>query len=111
MNQHLRAVEMSQQSRQQPASSSSNNPESAHEPKGTVGRPRKDHGVPSETGTDPLWWNAQPVGKITSQLSNMGWRKPHFEYFTPKWEPLKRLTKTLFKRIVFLIRRTRLLIN
>ena len=60
--QHLRAVEMSQQSRQQPAPHSSNNPEPAHEPKGTVGRPRKDHGVPTETRTDPLWWNAQPVG-------------------------------------------------
>ena len=93
MNQHLRAVEMPQQSRQQPASSSSNYPESAHEPKGTVGRPRKDHGVPTETRTDPLWWNAQPVGKITSQLSNMGWRKHHFEYFTQKGEPPKRLTK------------------
>ena len=72
--QHLRAVEMSQQSRQQPVSSSSNNPESAHEPKGPVGRPRKDHGVPTETRKDPLWWNAQPIGLITTQLSNMGWR-------------------------------------
>ena len=91
--QHLRAVEMSQQSRQQPASSSSNNPEPTHEPKGKVGRPRNDHGVPTETRTDPLWWNAQSVGRIITQFSNMGWRSPHFEYFTQKREPLKRLTK------------------
>ena len=39
LQQHLRAVEMSQQSRKQHAASSSNNdPESSHEPKGPVGR-------------------------------------------------------------------------
>ena len=48
LNQHLQSIEMSQKSRQQPASSSKN-PESAHEPKGPVGRPRKDQGVPTET--------------------------------------------------------------
>ena len=93
MNQHWRAVEMSQQSKQQPAPSSSNDPESAHEPKGSVGRPRKDHEVPTETRTYPLWWNAQPVGKITSQLFNMGWRKHDFEHFTQKGDLPKRLTK------------------
>ena len=92
LNQHLRSVEMSQQSRQAPASSSSNNPESAHEPKGPVGRPR-NHGVSTETRTDPLWWQSQPVGFITTQLSNMGWRKPHFQHFTQKGEPAKRLAK------------------
>ena len=45
---HLQSLEMSQKSKQKPASSS-NNPESAHEPKGPVGRPRKDQGVPTET--------------------------------------------------------------
>ena len=64
MNQHLRALEMSQQSRQQPASSSGSSTESAHERKGTAGRRRNDHGVPTETRTDPLWWNVQAVGRI-----------------------------------------------
>ena len=72
---------MSQQSRQQPAPSS-NNPESAHEPKGPVGLPRKDHGVPTETRKYTLWWSAQPVGMITTQLSNTGWGEPHFQHFT-----------------------------
>ena len=37
LEQHLRSVEMSQQSRQAPAySSSGNNPEPTHEPKGSV---------------------------------------------------------------------------
>ena len=49
LQQHLRAVEMPQQSRQPPASGSSNDPESSHEPKGFVGRPRNNHGVPTET--------------------------------------------------------------
>ena len=52
----------------------------------SVNRLRKDQKI-------PLWWNAQQVGRITTQLSNMGWRTPHFEYFTQKGEPLKRLTK------------------
>ena len=79
LDQHLRAVEMSQQSRQAPASSpSSNAPESAHEPKGPVGRRKNEHGVPTETRTDPLWWQAQPLEFIRTQLSNRGWRSPHF---------------------------------
>ena len=93
LNQHLRSVEMSQQSRQAPASSSSSNPEPAHEPKGKAGRPRNDHGVPTETRTDPLWWESRTVGFITTQLSNMGWRKHHFHHFTQKGEPARRLTK------------------
>ena len=48
LQQHLRAVETSQQSRQAPASSANNDPESSHEPKGPVGRPRDDLGVPTE---------------------------------------------------------------
>ena len=71
---------MSQRPRQQ-HTSSSNNLESAHERKGAAGRPR-NHGVPTETGTDPLWWNSQPTGFITTQLSNMEWRAPHFAHFT-----------------------------
>ena len=76
LTQHLQSVEMSQKSRQQPATSS-DNPESAHEPKGPAGRPR-DHGVPTETRTDPLWWESRTTGFIITQLSNRGWRKPHF---------------------------------
>ena len=60
LNQHLQSVEMSQRSRQQHAPSS-NNPEPAHEPKGAAARPR-NHGVPTETRKDPLWWNPQPTG-------------------------------------------------
>ena len=102
-NQHLRSVEMSQQSRQAPTSSSSNSPEPAHEPKGKVGRPRNDHGVSTETRKDPLWWQSQPVGFITTQISNMGWRKPHFTFY-PKKRPRQTINKrTLFKRIVFLL--------
>ena len=111
LNQHLRSVEMSQQSRQAPASSSSNNPESAHEPKGRAGRPRNDHGVPPETRTDPLWWQSQPVGFIQIQLSSRGWGTPHFQHFTQKGEPAKRLTKSHYFKIVCLIGRTWLLIN
>ena len=83
---------MSQKSRQQPATSS-NNLESAHEPKGPVGRPRNDHGVPTETRKDPLWRDSRPTGYIITQLSNMGQRKPHFEHFTQKEEPAKRLSR------------------
>ena len=70
-----------------------NNPDSSHEPKGPVGRPRNDHGVPTETRTDPSWWQSQPLGMIQTQLSNRGWRKPHFKHFTQKGTPAKRLTK------------------
>ena len=59
LQQHLRAVETSEQSRrQEPASSSSNNdPESSHEPNGPVGRPRNEHGVPTESRKDPFIGN------------------------------------------------------
>ena len=90
--QHLRSVEMSQQSRQAP-STSSNNPESSHEPKGPVGRLRNDHGVPTETRKGTLWWESRTTGCITTQLSNMGWRKHRFEHFTQKGEPVKLLTE------------------
>ena len=104
LNQHLRSVEMSQQSRQAPTPSSSNNPESAHEQKGPVGRPRNDHGVSTETRKDPLWWNAQPVGFTTTQLSNMGWRKSHFQHVTQKGDPAKRLTKEHYSNeLLFLL--------
>ena len=94
MNQHLRSVEMTQQSRQAPTSSSpSNNPESTNEPRGPVGRPRNNHGVPAETRKDTLWWESRAVGFITTQLSNRGWRKPHFQHFIQKGELAKRLTK------------------
>ena len=82
LNQHLRSVEMSQQSRQAPTSI--NNPESSHEPKGNAGRPRNVHGVSTETLKDPLWWSAQPAGFIQTQLSNMGWGTPRFQHFSKK---------------------------
>ena len=84
MNKHLRAVEMSQQSRQPPASAPSNDPESSHEPKGHVVRPRNDHGVPTETRKYPFYWESQPVGMIQTQLSNRGWRKPHFKHYSKR---------------------------
>ena len=77
LNQHWKSVESSQRSRQQLASSS-NDRESAHEPKGPAGRPRNhDHGVTTETRKDPLRWESQSAGFILAQLSNMGWREPH----------------------------------
>ena len=85
LEQHLRSGGMSQQSRQAPAySSPSNNPESTHEPNGSVGRPRNDHGVPTATRTHPLWWQSQPVGMIQTQLSNRGWGKPFFNFLSKK---------------------------
>ena len=55
MQQHLRAVGMSQQPRKpNDASSSNNDPESTHELKGNVGRPR-NHGVPTESRKDPFY--------------------------------------------------------
>ena len=106
LEQHLRSVEMSQQSRQAPAySSSSNNTESTHEPKGSVGRPRNDHGVPTETRTDPLWWQSQPVGMIQTQGSNRGWGKPHSKHFSQKRDTCQTINKrTLFERTLLLIR-------
>ena len=95
LGQHLRAVEMSQQSgRQEPASSfSTNDQESSHEPKGPVGRPRNEHGVPTESRKDPFWWQSQPFEFIRTQLSNRGWRSPHFQHYTQKGTLAKRLTK------------------
>ena len=89
MQQHLRAAEMSQQSRKPHAAASSNNdPESSHEPKGPVGRPRNNHGVP--TG---FYWQSQPTEFIGTQLSNRGWRTPHFQHLTQKGALAKRLTR------------------
>ena len=93
MQQHLLSVETSQQSRQPPASAPSNDPESSHEPKGPVGRPRNDHGVPTETRTYPFYWQSQPLEFIRTQLSNRGWRTPHFQHLTQKGTVAKRLTK------------------
>ena len=76
LEQHLKSVEDSQKARQQRATSSTD-PETLHEPKGPVGRP-KQHGTETETRIDPLWWEAQPTGYIRDQLSNMGWREPFF---------------------------------
>ena len=102
MQQHLRAVEMAQQSRQPPASAPSNDPEPSHEPKGLVGRPRSDHGVPTGSRKDPFYWQAQPVEFIRAQLSNRGWRTPHFQHLIQKGTLAKRLTKKHFLKELFL---------
>ena len=93
--QHLRAVEMSQQPRKPNAASSSSNndPESTHERKGPVGRPRNDHGVPTESRKYPFYLQAQPVEFIRAQLSNRGWRVPRFQHLTQKGTIAKRLTR------------------
>ena len=83
LTQHLQSIEMYQKSRQPPATPSSN-PESSHETKAPVGRPRNDHVVPTETRKDPLWWEPRPTGFIITQLSNMGWKEPHFKHATIK---------------------------
>ena len=54
----------------QSASSSNMDPESAHEPKGSIGRPR-NHGVTTETRTYPFWWGSQNIIFIHAQLLNM----------------------------------------
>ena len=101
MQQHLRALEMSQQSRKpNAASSSSKDPESSHEPKGSVGRP-SIHGVPTETRTDPFYWRSQPTEFIRTQLSNRGWRSPHFQHLTQKCTIVKRLTKEHYLKELF----------
>ena len=102
MQQHLRAVEMTQQSRKpRGASSSSNEPESTHEKKGPVGRPRNVHGVPTENRTDPLYWQSQPIEFIRTQLSNRGWRVPHYQHLTTKGTIAKRLTKEHYLKELF----------
>ena len=106
MQQHLRAVGMSQQSRKPNTAASSNNDlESIHEPKGTVGRPRNSHGVPTETRTDPFYLQSQPTGFIRTQLSNRGWRSPHFQHLTQKRYNCKAINKrTLFEITISLNR-------
>ena len=101
LQQHLRAVEMSQQSRQAPASASNNDPESSHEPKGPVGRPRNNHGVPTETRKYFFYWQSQPTEFIRTQLSNRGWRTPHFQHLTHKGTIAKRLTKEHYLKELF----------
>ena len=102
LQQHLRAVEMSQQSRKPNAASSSiNDPESTHEPKGTVGRPRNNHGVPTETRTYPFYWQSQPTEFIRTQLSNRGWRTPHFQHLIQKGTIVKRLAREHFLKELF----------
>ena len=102
MQQHLRAVEMTQQSRKPRGASSSNNePESTHEKKGPVGRPRNVHGVPTENRTDPLYWQSQPIEFIRTQLSNRGWRVPHYQHLTTKGTIAKRLTKEHYLKELF----------
>ena len=103
LNQHLRSVEMSQQSRQAPASSpSSNNPESAHEPKGEVGRPRNDHGVPTETRKYPHWWERQPVGFIQTVIKQ-GMEKTTLTFYTKRKTCQTMIKRTLSKILVFLL--------
>ena len=92
---------MSQQSRQAPASSS-NNPESSHEPKGPVGTPRNDHWVSTETREDPLWWNAQPVGFITTRLRiKHGMGRTTFSTFHTKRGPRQTINKKHYLKELF----------
>ena len=101
MQQHLRAVEMSQQSRKPDSASSSNNdPESTHELKGNVGRPR-DHGVPTESRKDPFHWESKPTDFIRAQLSNRGWKAPHFQYLTQRGTIAKRLPREHYLKELF----------
>ena len=94
---------MSQQSREPNAAPTSNNdPESSHEPKGSVGRPR-NHGVPTETRTDPFYWQAQPTEFIRTQLSNRGWRTPRFQHLTTKGTTAKRLTRKHYLKELFYV--------
>ena len=101
LQQHLRAVEMSQQSRQAPTSASNNDPEPSHEPKGSAGRPRNTHGVPTETRKDPFYWQSQPTEFIRTQLSNRGWRTPHVQHLTQKRTIAKRLTREHYLKELF----------
>ena len=102
MQQHLQAVEMSQQSREPNAASSSSNndPESTHEKRGSVGRPRA-HGVPTELRKDRFYWQAQPTEFIRAQLGNRGWRTPHFQHLTVKGTIAKRLTREHYLKELF----------
>ena len=92
---HLKSVATAQQARQpRPAGSSSDPaPEMEHEPRGNRGRPRASHGVPAEKRRDPIWWKNQPLGFITAQLSELGWREPKMQHLTKAGHPVKRLTK------------------
>ena len=92
---HLKSVATAQQARQpRPAGSSSDPaPEMEHEPRGNRGRPRASHGVPAEKRRDPIWWKNQPLGFITAQLSELGWREPKMRHLTKAGHPAKRLTK------------------
>ena len=94
---------MSQQSRQPPASSSNNDPESSHEPKGPVGRPRTTHGVPTVTQTYTFYWQSQPTEFIRTQLSNRGWGTPHFQHLIHKGTIANRLTKEHLKELFHLL--------
>ena len=89
------------QSRQAPTSASNNDPESPHEPKGPVGRPRNTHGVPTETRKYPFYWQSQPTGFIRTQLSNRGWGTPHFQHLIHKGAIAKRLTKEHYLKELF----------
>ena len=108
LTQHLRSVEMSQQSRQPPATSS-NNPESPHEPKGRVGRPSNDHGVPTDTRNKTLYGgNLDPPAISLHKYQTWDGEKHNSEHVTQKGEPAKRLSREhyVFKRAVFVIMRT-----
>ena len=102
MQKHLRAAEMSQQPRKPNAASASSNndPEPIHELKGNVGRPR-NHGIPTETRTDPFYWEPKPTEFIRAQLSNRGWRTPRFQHLTAKGTIAKRLTREHYLKELF----------
>ena len=94
---------MSQRSRQQ-HTSSSNNPESAHEPKGAAGRPR-NHGVPTETRKDPLWWESQPTGFITTVHNYQIWDGECLilNMFTKQRARAKRLSREHYSKELYVL--------
>ena len=69
--------------------------------KGSAGRPRNNHGVPTETRTDPFYWQSQPTEFIRTQLSNRGWRTPHFQHLIQKRTVVKRLTREHYLKELF----------
>ena len=60
-----------------------------------------NHGVPTETRKDPFWWQSQPTEFIRTQLSNRGWRTPHFQHLTQKGTIAKRLTREHYLKELF----------
>ena len=89
LEQHFTTVEHNQRARTQQSASSSSAAPKTEEQKNWLTQywefqmPRPQHGIPTESRTDPHWWERQPADFIKAQVSNMGWRKPALKHFTP----------------------------